>query len=208
MSRALSSLIVVSSTRFIRAFQPLHISSIQNSKATSSSLNPDQNYLQIAQRLKSTQQRRIRKTLNASIIEEITDESKDSNTQPALKVNLLTIHEVELETLLASWKQPKYRAKQILSCVHDKGITDVNEMNNIPKKLRSLLEEYTTIGTLELDVEVVSKDGTRKRAYRLKDNQLIESVLMPYEDGRQTACISSQAGCAMGCVVSFTMLLA
>ena len=205
MSRALSSLVVVSSTRFIRAFQPLHILSFQSSKATSSLSNPNQN---IVQRLKSTQQRKTRKTLNASMIEELIDEDKDSNTQPALKVNLLTIHEAELETLLASWKQPKYRAKQILSWVHEKGITDVNEMNNIPKNLRSLLEEHTTIGTLELDVEVVSKDGTRKRAYRLKDNQLIESVLMPYEDGRQTACISSQAGCAMGCVVSFTMLLA
>jgi 23S rRNA (adenine2503-C2)-methyltransferase len=44
-----------------------------------------------------------------------------------------------------------------------------------------------------------SADGTIKRAYRLlKDNTLIESVLMPYEDGRRTACISSQAGCAMG----------
>jgi len=77
-------------------------------------------------------------------------------------------------------------------------------MNNIPKALRSLLETHATIGSLHLDVEVVSKDGTRKRAYKLWDGQLIESVLMPYEDGRQTACISSQAGCAMGCVFCAT----
>ena len=48
-------------------------------------------------------------------------------------------------------------------------------------------------------MEQVSKDGTCKRLYRLQDNKLIESVLMPYRDGRRTACISSQAGCAMGC---------
>lgn len=50
----------------------------------------------------------------------------------------------------------------------------------------------------------VSKDGTKKLAYRLSDGQVIESVLMPYSDGRRTACISSQAGCAMGCVFCAT----
>ena len=52
-------------------------------------------------------------------------------------------------------------------------------MNNLPKKLRADLRERTKIGTLDLEVEMVSKDGTRKRAYRLWDGQLIESVLMP-----------------------------
>jgi 23S rRNA (adenine2503-C2)-methyltransferase len=52
--------------------------------------------------------------------------------------------------------------------------------------------------------EQVSTDGTKKRAYSLHDGQLIESVLMPYEYGRRTACISSQAGCAMGCVFCAT----
>lgn len=50
----------------------------------------------------------------------------------------------------------------------------------------------------------ISKDGTKKLAYRLADGQVIESVLMPYSDGRRTACISSQAGCAMGCVFCAT----
>lgn len=119
--------------------------------------------------------------------------------QPPLKINLLTIHEEELQTLLESWKQPKYRAKQIIDWVKEKGVSDFDDMNNLPKSLRNLLKANTTIGTLKLDVEMVSKDGTRKRAYRLHDGQLIESVLMPYEDGRNTACISSQAGCAMAC---------
>ncbi len=130
----------------------------------------------------------------------IQNKSKD----PPLQINLLTIQQPELETLLKSWNQPKYRAKQILHWVHEMGVSEIDEMENIPKKLRSKLKEYTSIGTLGLEVEVVSKDGTRKRAYRLWDGQLIESVLMPYEDGRQTACISSQAGCAMGCVFCAT----
>lgn len=130
--------------------------------------------------------------------------SKYQNEQQPLKLNLITIKLNELETLLSSWNQPKYRAKQILHWVHEMGITDIDLMDNLPKKLRSLLKEYTSIGSLSLEVEAISKDGTRKRAYRLWDGQLIESVLMPYDDGRQTACISSQAGCAMGCVFCAT----
>jgi len=129
--------------------------------------------------------------------------SQEVPSQPPLKVNLLTIHQPELESLLQSWSFPKYRAKQILDCVQ-RGVTNFDEMNNIPKKLRTVLEERTTIGTLQLEVELNSKDGTKKRAYRLWDGQLIESVLMPYDDGRATACISSQAGCAMGCVFCAT----
>lgn len=125
--------------------------------------------------------------------------SETKNLQPPLKLNLLTIHEEELQTLLQSWKQPKYRAKQIIEWIKERGILDIDEMNNIPKSLRTLLKDNTTIGSLKLEVEMVSKDGTKKRAYRLHDGQLIESVLMPYEDGRNTACISSQAGCAMAC---------
>ena len=84
------------------------------------------------------------------------------------------------------------------------GVTDIDDMDSIPKKLRSILNQHASIGSLQLEIEAESKDGTRKRAYRLWDGQLIESVLMPYDDGRNTACISSQAGCAMGCVFCAT----
>lgn len=77
-------------------------------------------------------------------------------------------------------------------------------MSDLPLKLRTMLKERTTVGSLHLEVEQVSQDGTRKRAYKLHDGQMIESVLMPYEDGRRTACVSSQAGCAMGCVFCAT----
>ena len=77
-------------------------------------------------------------------------------------------------------------------------------MANIPLQLRTMLSSDFTFGSLKVASEQVSKDGTRKRAYELHDGQLIESVLMPYEDGRRTACISSQAGCAMGCVFCAT----
>ena len=88
--------------------------------------------------------------------------------------------------------------------VYKQGVRDPQQMGNLPKALRTLLEQHTSVGTLECDTELVSKDGTVKRAYRLPDGQLIESVLMPYADGRRTACISSQAGCGMGCTFCAT----
>ena len=123
---------------------------------------------------------------------------------PTKMINLHTIPKEELEQILKSWGHPKYRAGQVLHWVREQGIEDVDEMNNIPKKLKQQLKEFSTVTSLELDCELVSKDGTQKRAYRLWDGQLIESVLMPYKDGRYTACISSQAGCAQGCVFCAT----
>lgn len=129
--------------------------------------------------------------------------STDAATSPKM-INLHTIPVEELEIILKSWGHPKYRAKQVYDWVHVQGVTNVDEMNNIPKTLRQHLKDHSAVGTLQLDTELISKDGTIKRAYRVADGQLIESVLMPYQDGRYTACISSQAGCAQGCVFCAT----
>jgi 23S rRNA (adenine2503-C2)-methyltransferase len=120
-------------------------------------------------------------------------------------VNFYEVSESELVAAMKRWGQPAFRAKQIRKFVYDQGITDFKMMHTLPKELRYLLESKYNVGVLQLASEQVSaKDGTRKRAYELPDRQLIESVLMPYEDGRYTACISSQAGCAMGCVFCAT----
>ena len=130
------------------------------------------------------------------------------HTQNNMKLNLHTMPLEELIILLQSWNQPAYRAKQIQHWVREKGVSSISEMNNLPKNLKVLLEEYTTLTStnLSLAMEQISNDGTIKRAYQLHDGQIIESVLMPYENknGRNTACISSQAGCAMGCVFCAT----
>ena len=129
--------------------------------------------------------------------------ASQSGTDLQKLINLHTIPKEELQQVFESWGYPKYRADQAYNWVRQ-GVTDVDEMTNLPKKLRDSLREYATLGSLTLVTEQISKDGTKKRAYRLWDGQLIESVLMPYEDGRYTACISSQAGCAMGCVFCAT----
>jgi 23S rRNA (adenine2503-C2)-methyltransferase len=119
-------------------------------------------------------------------------------------VNLLSLGEKELREVMVDWGFPSFRGTQIYDFIHKRGVTEFADMHNIPKTLKSKLVERATVGTLSVAVEQVSKDGTVKRAYALPDGQLIESVLMKYADGRRTACISSQVGCAMGCTFCAT----
>ena len=126
------------------------------------------------------------------------------SSEPRLLVNVMTIPLPELEELVVSWGHKKFRASQIQDWIREKGVTEFDEMKNLPKTLRQTLQENAKFGSLDLAFQAESKDGTVKRAYRLHDGQLIESVLMPYDDGRNTACISSQAGCAMGCIFCAT----
>lgn len=119
-------------------------------------------------------------------------------------VNLYELTYESLVELVVGWGEPKFRAKQIWDWLYDKRVSDFAAMRNLPGSLRERLESETRLGLLEVSTEQRSKDGTVKRLYRLPDGQLIESVLMPYDDDRRTACISTQAGCAMGCVFCAT----
>ncbi|CAM9794244.1 unnamed protein product [Scytosiphon promiscuus] len=126
------------------------------------------------------------------------------------QVNLLEMSKEEVEQFLVGMGEPKFRAKQVLKWIFEGGAGSFEDMANIPKTLRAKLAEVATVGVLEVRRHArgihfkEKEDGTKKLAYRLSDGQVIESVLMPYSDGRRTACISSQAGCAMGCVFCAT----
>ncbi len=110
-----------------------------------------------------------------------------------------------LEELLAGWGYPVFRARQIWRWLYTQKVTQFGQMANLPSDLRQQLEMQTALSTLETARELYSSDGrTVKWLFRLPDGQLIESVLMDYADGRRTACISTQAGCAMGCVFCAT----
>ncbi len=113
--------------------------------------------------------------------------------------DLLALSEPRLRALLADLGQPAFRARQILSGVYQRGARDFEELTELPAALRRSLAEALCIGRARLRTEQRARDGTIKRLYQLADGQLIESVLMPYDDGRRTACISTQAGCAMAC---------
>ncbi len=118
--------------------------------------------------------------------------------------NLYNLTQDDLAALLKAWGQPKFRAKQVWEWLYTHRVADFNDMTNLPKALRERLAAETTLGTLRLVTEQRSRDGTIKRVYALPDGKMIEAVLMTYTDGRRTACISTQAGCAMGCVFCAT----
>ncbi len=113
-------------------------------------------------------------------------------------INLRDLELKELETLIKSMGQPAFRAKQVFSWIY-KGVTDFDQMTNVPKALRDKLAEQTYIGRLKiLKVQKSKADGTRKYLYQLEDGNTIESVFMKYKYGN-SICVSSQAGCRMGC---------
>lgn len=112
-------------------------------------------------------------------------------------VNLIDFSLEELERFLESLGQKKYRAKQIISWIY-KGLTDIDDMTDIPIELRQELKNTAYIAGMELKEKHASKDGTAKYLFALQDGNMIESVLMTYKYGL-AICISSQVGCKMGC---------
>jgi 23S rRNA (adenine2503-C2)-methyltransferase len=105
----------------------------------------------------------------------------------------------ELEEELKKLGEKSFRAKQIYQWLHQKLVTDFDEMTNLSKDLREKLRANFTLTTLEaVDIKVSQIDGTRKYLFRLPDGNVIESVWMQYHHGN-SVCISSQVGCRMGC---------
>lgn len=117
---------------------------------------------------------------------------------------LLDLTKPQLSDLLAGWGQPRYRTDQVWDWVHKKLAADAAEMTNLPKDLRQRLATETLVNPLKRVYEQQSVDRhTTKWLFRLHDGLTIETVLMRY-DQRRTVCISTQAGCAMGCVFCAT----
>jgi 23S rRNA (adenine2503-C2)-methyltransferase len=105
----------------------------------------------------------------------------------------------ELEELMKSLGQPAFRAKQVYEWLHVKLAESYEDMTNLSKELRTKLTEVYPLTTLEeVDALHSETDGTIKFLFRLKDDRVIESVLMKYHYGN-SVCISSQVGCRMGC---------
>jgi 23S rRNA (adenine2503-C2)-methyltransferase len=120
-------------------------------------------------------------------------------------VHLLGLSFDDLTTLITGWGEPPYRAAQVWEWLYHHKTAHVDAMHNIPAELRQHLSAATRLTTLETVRELHSSDGeTRKYLFRLPDDQLVETVLMTYDGVRRTACISTQAGCAMGCVFCAT----
>lgn len=105
----------------------------------------------------------------------------------------------QLEEFVVSLGDKKFRTSQIFQWLHQKLVTDFDEMTNLSVDLRDKLKEKCRLTALEpVKVQVSKLDGTSKYLFKLYDGNLIESVLMRYKHGN-SVCISSQVGCRMGC---------
>ncbi len=115
------------------------------------------------------------------------------NTRP----DIMSMSKEELAEFVESCGEPAFRSKQLFKWMHAAATLD--EMTNLPKKFREKIAETADYRLPRIEQKFTSKiDGTVKYLFSLSDGECVESVLMKYEHGN-TICVSSQAGCRMGC---------
>jgi 23S rRNA (adenine2503-C2)-methyltransferase len=124
-----------------------------------------------------------------------------------VSVDLLTLTPAAARLALEEWLtargEPAYRVRQILPRLWERPVARWSDATDVPAPLRAALQDAFPLRRLELQTHQVSSDGTEKFLWTLDDGEAIESVLIP-EGKRRTLCISSQAGCALGCVFCAT----
>ncbi len=118
---------------------------------------------------------------------------------------LLDLDLAGLSELVESFGQPGYRAKQIWRQMYQRGTTDPLEMSDLPAGFRRQLADVGAASNEPVEVQTSADGSTSKALLRLDDDELIETVLIRSKP-RDTVCLSSQAGCAMGCVFCATGL--
>ena len=115
------------------------------------------------------------------------------------KTDIKSLRLEEVQAWMQSHEEPAYRAKQLYEWMHIKGVTEFAQMHNLSKSLREKLEAECVLTVLrQVEVQISKIDGTRKYLFALPDGNIIESVWMKYQHGN-SVCVSSQAGCRMGC---------
>jgi 23S rRNA (adenine2503-C2)-methyltransferase len=119
-------------------------------------------------------------------------------------LNLYDLPPAQLERTLAEVVSPSFRVRQVQDWTHVRGVDSFDAMTNLPKEVRAALAERFTLAMPEVLTRTVpAADGSQKYLFRLADGQRIESVYMPMGD-RVSICLSSQAGCAVGCTFCVT----
>ncbi|WP_432480727.1 23S rRNA (adenine(2503)-C(2))-methyltransferase RlmN [Moraxella sp. ZY200743] len=119
------------------------------------------------------------------------------------KINLLGMSKEALGEFFVLLGEKPFRATQVMKWIYQFGVVDFFEMTNISKKLQEKLNEVACIVPPKVKFKEFSNDGTRKWVFEVAGGSLVETVLIPAEDGKQfgrkTLCISSQVGCALDC---------
>ena len=119
------------------------------------------------------------------------------------KLDLRSMTHGQLQELMSELGQPAFRVKQIEEWVWRKNVSSLDEMSNLPKTLRHVLQDRVTLDSTEEIARQLSADGSRKYLLRFPDGVSVECVGMPSK-GKLTACASSQAGCGIGCAFCAT----
>ncbi len=120
------------------------------------------------------------------------------------KIPLCAFEKNELYTLLTEgYGVKKFRVKQIYQWLYHHLVDDFDEMTNLSKALRERLGKSARVRTTLAGIGHIASDGTTKFTFKLFDDAVVEAVFLPFET-RNTLCISSQVGCAMGCTFCFT----
>ena len=109
----------------------------------------------------------------------------------------------ELKLITESLDLPGYAADQIADWLYKKNISSINEMTNLSKSAREILNDKYHIDFDPMVREETSADGTKKYLFSVKERKYIESVFIP-EQKRSTLCVSTQVGCSMGCIFCIT----
>ena len=131
---------------------------------------------------------------------------KETQTNPSI----LDLSHEDLIKEFIDRGDKKYRADQVWRSLYKDGVRDFGEITTLSKPLRKSLDTQFTISPLSVETSLTSSDSsTTKKLFKLHDGELIETVLMRYEpDGhrknRKTVCVSTQAGCALGCTFCAT----
>ncbi|MEX2443872.1 MAG: 23S rRNA (adenine(2503)-C(2))-methyltransferase RlmN [Alkalispirochaeta sp.] len=111
---------------------------------------------------------------------------------------LLGLSRSQLEELAHSYGEPEYRGRQVFHWIYRKHAESFEGMQNLPARLRSLLTEHHTIGTIPPVHVNESEDGTRKYLFPTQHGGFVEAALIP-ESSRTTLCLSTQVGCRRSC---------
>ena len=114
------------------------------------------------------------------------------------KINLLDFNYQQMRQFVSSIGEKPFRAQQLMQWIHQVGLSDFSDMNNLGKVLRERLSEIATIELPEIVGCQKSSDGTHKWLLKLSCGNSIEAVYIP-EAKRGTLCVSSQVGCALNC---------
>lgn len=114
------------------------------------------------------------------------------------KKDIRSLSKEDLRNFFVSQGDKAFRGNQVYEWLWSKGAHHFDDMTNLSKETRAMLQDYFVINHIQVDTMQHSSDGTIKNAVRLHDGLVVESVLIP-TDTRTTACVSSQVGCSLDC---------